>query len=258
MKIVPELQEKGKRIVDLGGDFRLQDVGMYERYYKRIHSCPELLPRAVYGLTEWNREAIRSADLVANPGCYPTSALFPLLPFLKEQVIDPAGIIINSLSGVSGAGRNGSIELSFAEVNESVRAYKVGVHQHLPEISSMLHHFAGREASISFVPHLLPIIRGIYTTASAPLSRDVTMEDLTTILDDYYRNETFVRFSPEVIPEIRNVQLTNTIEIGYRIDSATGRLMLFSVIDNLLKGAAGQAVQNMNLMCGFPETKGLQ
>jgi len=258
MRIVPELLERGKRVVDLGGDFRLKDPGVYERYYKRNHLCPELLSSAAYGLTEWNRDSIRSSNLVANPGCYPTSALIPLLPLLKEQIIDGTGIIINSLSGVSGAGRSAAVELSFAEVNESVKAYKVGTHQHIPEISSMLQHFSNRETSISFVPHLLPITRGIYSTIYAPLKRSTSMEMITGLLNDYYGKEPFIRSSPVTIPEIRNVQYTNSVEIGYRLDEASNRLVLFSAIDNLVKGAAGQAVQNMNLMSGYPETEGLR
>ncbi|MBI2620404.1 MAG: N-acetyl-gamma-glutamyl-phosphate reductase [Ignavibacteriales bacterium] len=257
MNIVPELLERGKRVIDLGGDFRIQDPVEYERYYKQAHSSVHLLPQAVYGLPEWNREAIRGAKLVANPGCYPTGALLPLLPLLKEGTIAPRGVVVNSLSGVSGAGRKAAIELSYVEVNESVRAYKVGTHQHIPEIKSILQHFTGHSVSLSFVPHLLPLTRGIYTSAYAPLQKAVSAEYVTDVFTRSYAKEPFIRFSPSAIPEIRNVRHTNYVDIGVRVDSDNNQLILFSAIDNLVKGAAGQAVQNMNLMLGYPETEGL-
>ncbi len=204
-----------------------------------------------------NREQIRLATLVANPGCYPTSAILPLVPLLKEQQIEQKGIVINSLSGVSGAGRSASVELSFAEVSESVRAYKVTVHQHIPEIKTALDSFANADTAFSFVPHLLPIARGIYTTIYAPMNRVLSENDVLETYQRYYGNEPFVRFSATKIPEIKNVNYTNNIDIGFRIDQNNNRLIIFSAIDNLLKGAAGQAVHNMNLMFGFSETEGL-
>ncbi len=257
MRIVPELLKRGKRIIDLGGDFRLKDASLYERFYKHSHSATELLSQAVYGLPEWNREAIRNATLVANPGCYPTSAILPLLPLLKERIIHDDGIAVSSLSGVSGAGRSASTDLSFAEVNESVKAYKVGVHQHSPEINSILSSFSERTITVSFVPHLLPITRGIYTSIYAPLTRDCRPEHVEEIYQSAYLREAFIRFSASSIPEIKYVTNTNFLDIGFRVDRENKMLIVLSVLDNLVKGAAGQAVQNMNLMLGFNETEGL-
>ena len=257
MNIVPQLLDRGKKIIDLGGDFRLKNAAVYEQYYGRDHTARERLREAVYGLPEWNRESIRQASLVANPGCYPTGALLPLLPLLKEGFIRENGIAISSLSGVSGAGRSASTDLSFAEVNESVKAYKVGVHQHIPEIRSLLSDLAGKTTTCTFVPHLLPITRGIYTSIYAPLASHGGLEEVTRIYKRYYGKERFVRFSPERIPEIKHVVHTNFVDIGYRLDRENNTLILFSVIDNLVKGAAGQAIQNMNIMFGLNETEGL-
>jgi N-acetyl-gamma-glutamyl-phosphate reductase len=257
MNIVPDLLDRGKKVVDLGGDFRLKDVSLYEKFYKRDHTAKERLADVVFGLPEWNRSQIRSATLVANPGCYPTSAILPLLPVLKEGLIERKGIAISSLSGISGAGRSSSVDLSFTEVNESVKAYKVGVHQHTPEIKMALEAFAGTPVSITFVPHLLPITRGIYTSIYAPLQASATLGDIAAAFRTYYESEPFVRWSETVIPEIKNVNHTNYIDIGFRIDADNNQLILLSAIDNLVKGAAGQAVQNMNLMFDFDETEGL-
>jgi N-acetyl-gamma-glutamyl-phosphate reductase len=255
MNLVPELLSRGKRVIDLGGDFRLESARVYERYYKRTHTAEHLLGTAIYGLPEWNRANIRHSTFVANPGCYPTSVLLPLLPLLKEHLIESIGIVINSLSGVSGAGRSASPELSFAEVCESVKAYKVGTHQHIPEIARAVREFSSSAVSFTFVPHLLPIIRGIYTTISAPLASGTTSEKIHGVLQQYYASEPFVRFIP--VPEIKHVVHTNYIDIGFSIDNDSGRVILLSAIDNLVKGAAGQAVQNMNLMLGFNESEAL-
>lgn len=257
MNIVPDLLKRGKRVIDLGGDFRLKDAALYEQYYRRQHTAKEHLKTAVYGLPEWNRAEVKQAGLVANPGCYPTGALLPLLPLLKEGIVRNQGIVVSSLSGVSGAGRSALAELSFAEVNESVRAYKVGVHQHLPEIQSVLSGVSGRPVACTFVPHLLPITRGIYTSLYAPLTSEISQERITDIYAQYYAREPFVRFSPERIPEIKHVNGTNFIDIGYRVDRSNNCLIILSVIDNLVKGAAGQAIQNMNIMFGFNETEAL-
>lgn len=257
MRLIPDLVQRGKKVIDLGGDFRLRDTAAYQQYYKREHTAPELLGRFVYGLPEWNRDAIRTASLIANPGCYPTSALLPLIPLLKAQLIQETGLVINSLSGVSGAGRSSSVELSFAEVNESVKAYKVTVHQHIPEIKMALETFAGSDARFSFVPHLLPVTRGIYTTIYASLKGTVSEQTVFDAYQSCYSGEPFVRVSATAIPEIKHTTYTNFIDIGYRIDRENGRLIVFSTLDNLVKGAAGQALQNMNLMFGFPETEGL-
>ncbi|HTY36526.1 MAG TPA: N-acetyl-gamma-glutamyl-phosphate reductase [Bacteroidota bacterium] len=257
MNIVPELLERGKRVIDLGGDFRFNDAALYEKYYKHQHTAAGSLPRAVFGLPEWNRAQIASASLIANPGCYATSAILPLAPVLKAGIVQPRGITISSLSGVSGAGRSAKVDYSFTELNESVRAYKVGVHQHTPEIKTVLESISGKELALTFVPHLLPITRGIYTSIYAPLAGNVTQSDVLATFQQYYGREPFVRISDTAIPEIKNVNHTNYIDIGFRVYTDNNQLIILSVIDNLIKGAAGQAVQNMNLMFGFEETEGL-
>jgi N-acetyl-gamma-glutamyl-phosphate reductase len=257
MNLIPELLNRGKKVVDLGGDFRLRDAAQYERYYHRPHRAPELLPNAVYGLPEWHGEAIKATSLLANPGCYPTGAILPLAPLLKERLILDEGIVVNSLSGVSGAGRSASTELSFAEVNESVRAYKVGQHQHIPEINEALQSIINRPVSVTFVPHLVPLTRGIYTSIYATLTKGVSSDDVNHAYRRAYDKASFIRVSSSEIPELKNVVHTNFLDIGFRVDEVDNRLMLFSAIDNLLKGAAGQAVQNMNLMFGLNEKEGL-
>jgi N-acetyl-gamma-glutamyl-phosphate reductase len=257
MNIVPALLERGKKVIDLGGDFRLKDPKLYEKFYKHQHTAPHLLPQAVFGLPEWNRSAIKTASLVANPGCYPTSAILPLAPVLKEGIVERSGITISSLSGVSGAGRSATADFSFAEVNESVRAYKVGEHQHIPEIKTSLEAIIGAPVSMTFVPHLLPITRGIYTSIYAPLAKSAAQSDVLDAFQKHYGNEAFIRFSDTAIPEIKNVNYTNFIDIGFRIYTDNNQLIILSAIDNLVKGAAGQAVQNMNIMFGFNETEGL-
>jgi len=257
MNIVPSLLRKGKRVIDLGGDFRLKDISLYEKYYKRNHTAKEYVHDSVYGLPEVNRERIAKANLIANPGCYPTSALLSLIPLLKHGLISPTRIVIDSLSGVSGAGRSALLDLSFVEVNESVRAYKVGVHQHTPEITSVLEEVTGREVHVTFVPHLIPISRGIYTTIYAELHDETSEHDILQVFESYYENTPFVRIMKSGVPEIKNVVNTNYCDIGIRVDLENRCLIIMSVIDNLVKGAAGQAAQNMNIMFGFPEEEGL-
>jgi len=256
MKFVPGLLPQVKKIIDLGGDFRLQSVELYEKYYGRPHEAPALLHSAVYGLPELNRSSITRAGLVANPGCFPTGAVLALLPALQKGIVASEGIVINSLTGVSGAGRSTSLEMSFAEVNENVRAYKIGTHQHIPEIESVLASATGGPVSASFVPYLLPISRGIYTTVHATLASSVTDAELRAVYEDYYATHPFVRIKGE-IPQLSSVVRTNYCDIGLFIERRTNQLIVTSVIDNLVKGAAGQAVQNMNLMFGLPETTGL-
>jgi N-acetyl-gamma-glutamyl-phosphate reductase len=258
MNLVPAMLSAGKRVIDLGGDFRLQDTSLYERYYKRTHSASAILQQSVYGLPEWNYAQIKSASLIANPGCYPTSAILPLAPLLTEGIIEPKGIAVSSLSGVSGAGRSASVEMSFAEVNESVRAYKVGTHQHIPEIKATLELLSNTQVKLSFVPHLLPITRGIYTSSYATLKKPVTEQTILAVYEKYYATAPFVRYSATAIPEIKNVVYTNFIDIGFRINQEDGQIVVLSTIDNLIKGAAGQAVQNMNIMFGMNETEGIQ
>ncbi|MEK6570569.1 MAG: N-acetyl-gamma-glutamyl-phosphate reductase, partial [Bacteroidota bacterium] len=249
--------QKGKRAIDLGGDFRLKDASLYEKYYKRDHVAKKFLAESVYGLTEINRPSIANAKLVANPGCYPTSAILALAPALRHGIIAQKGIMINSLSGVSGAGKNASPELSFVEVNESVRAYKVGDHQHTPEIKSILEQIIGSEVGLTFIPHLIPITRGIYTTISGELLGHPSEEEIHDLFQSYYADAPFVRIMKSSIPEIKNVVDTNYCDIAVRVDPENRRLIIISVLDNLIKGASGQAVQNMNIMYGFPEEEGL-
>jgi N-acetyl-gamma-glutamyl-phosphate reductase len=256
MQTVPALRERVGRIIDLGGDFRLPSAKLYTQFYKHTHTAPELLGSAVYGLPELNREKIAVASLVANPGCYPTSALLALLPALKHGIVQPGGIVINSLSGVSGAGRSSSVDLSFAELNENIRAYKIGTHQHIPEIQYVLESATGNRVSLSFIPHLVPLTRGIYTTIHADLAVTVTEAEVAHVYSEYYRNAPFVRIKKQ-IPQIKSVVHTNYCDIGLFIEQRTNQLVIVSVIDNLVKGAAGQAVQNMNIMFGLPETTAL-
>jgi N-acetyl-gamma-glutamyl-phosphate reductase len=257
MNMVPELLDLGTKVIDLGGDFRFKDAALYEKFYKHEHKAKNTLQQAVFGLPEWNRNQIRSASLIANPGCYATSAILPLAPVLKEGIIQPHSIAVSSLSGVSGAGRSSKTEYSFTEVNESVRAYKVGVHQHTPEIRTVLEGISGAPVSLTFVPHLLPITRGIYTSIYAPLAKNVTQADVLAAFQKHYGSEPFIRFSDTAIPEIKNVNYTNFVDIGFQVYPDNNQLIILSAIDNLIKGAAGQAVQNMNLLFGFNETEGL-
>lgn len=257
MNIVPTLLRNGKRVIDLGGDFRLREPDVYEKYYKRNHVAVEYLSKSVYGLPEINRESITKANLIANPGCYPTGAILALAPVLTQKIVSPSGIVVNALSGVSGAGRSASLELSFVEVNESVRAYKVGVHQHTPEIKAALEQLIGDRVSLTFVPHLIPISRGIYTTIYAELQDGSVENEITSVFESFYADAPFVRIMRTGTPEIKNVTNTNYCDIAVRVDPDNQRLIIMSVIDNLVKGAAGQAVQNMNLMFGFPEKEGL-
>ncbi len=257
MKYVPELIDAGKKVIDLGGDFRLQDQSLYRQYYKHEHTAAAYLAKAVYGLPEWNAEAVKAAQLIANPGCYVTSAVLPLLPLLAADVIEPNGITISSLSGVSGAGRSSSVDLSFTEVNESVKAYKVGVHQHTPEIEHVLRLFGGASSAVTFVPHLIPITRGIYSSIYVTPKVKTTKEMIDNAFKKYYSGAPFVRLLGDAVPEIKHVQYTNYIDIGWKWYERNNQLIVFSVIDNLVKGAAGQAVQNMNLVFGLEQTVGL-
>ncbi len=257
MHVVPELLKAKKRVIDLGGDFRLKDVQAYQKYYQREHVSAEFLGTSVYGLPEWNAAQIKKALLVANPGCYATSAILPIIPILKENIAEETGIAISSLSGVSGAGRSASFDYSFSEVNESVRAYKVSVHQHTPEIESAIAESTSSAVKVTFVPHLIPITRGIYSSIYLRLKKKVEHDDISSIYEKYYSAAPFIRVNGTSIPEIKNVNYTNFCDIGFRVDERNNMLILLSVIDNLVKGAAGQAVQNMNLMLGFEETEGL-
>ncbi len=257
MHIVPQLLKSGKKIIDLSGDFRLKDEGKYKEYYNAVHQAINLLSFACYGMPELHREEIAKTSLLSNPGCYPTSAIIPLAPLLKNNLIESDDISISSLSGVSGAGRKASLDLSFAEVDGSVKAYKVGDHQHIPEIESVLSGYSEKNVTVTFVPHLLPTVRGIYTTIFATLKENITKNYIDEVYRLEYYNEPFVRYLGNELPELKSVVGSNFIDIGWKLDPHNGKLLIFSAIDNLIKGAAGQAVQNMNIMYGFNETEGL-
>ena len=256
MTMAPDMLKTAGRVIDLSGDFRLKSADLYQEFYGRPHTAPDLLGEAVYGLPELNRELISSAGFVSNPGCYPTSALLALLPALSHRVVDPRTIVINSLSGTSGAGRSSSVALSFTEVNENARAYRVGTHQHTPEMESVVAAASGQEVRLTFTPHLIPISRGIFSTITAQLAETASREELLELYRTHYSREPYVRVV-EGVPEIRNVRQTNFCDIGLTVEERTGRLLLFSTLDNMVKGAAGQAVQNMNIMFGFPEERSL-
>jgi N-acetyl-gamma-glutamyl-phosphate reductase len=246
-------------MVDLSADYRLQDPLEYEKWYEP-HLSPALLKKAVYGLPELKRARIAAADLVANPGCYPTSIILGLAPLLKKRLIDPSTIIADSGSGVSGAGRSAKVESLFCEVNEGFKAYAVGgVHRHIPEIEQELSHLAGEKPVITFTPHLVPMDRGILSTIYSVPVNSLTTAELLKVYKDFYKGEPFVRVLEEgSFPSTAFVRGSNFCDIGLTIDSRSGRLIVVSAIDNLVKGASGQAVQNMNIMCGFPEAMGLE
>ena len=253
---VATLLDRGVRVVDLGADFRLRDPQEYARWYVP-HPAPHLLAEAVYGLTEFCRPQLRAARLVANPGCYPTAALLALLPLLECGLIEAQGIVIDAKSGVTGAGKNVAAEYLFAEVDDNLRAYKIGVHRHAPEIEQQLRPHAGAKLSVIFVPHLLPIRRGILSTIYVRPRAGVGADAITRAFQERYAGERFVVLSPARAPEIRDVVGTNDCALGWTLDPRSGQLVLISVIDNLGKGAAGQAIQNFNAMLGFAEPTGL-
>ncbi len=246
------------RVIDLSADFRIKDPAVYEEFYGEAHQAPELAALSVYGLPEVYREQIRTAQLVASPGCYPTSVLLPLIPLLKRHLLDPASLVISSMSGVSGAGRAAKIDYLYAECNESVRAYGVPKHRHLAEIEQELSTAQGAPVTVSFVPHLAPVTRGIHTTIFASLTPGTNPTQIEAALEESYANEPFVRLirAPSFV-DTKHVTGTNFCDIAWRCDPRTGRVILLSAEDNLVKGASGQAVQSLNIMCGFPETTGI-
>lgn len=256
-KVTAQILEKCK-VIDLGADFRLQDVSVYEKWYKVPHEGKEILPQAVYGLCEWNRDAIRKTSLVANPGCYTTCSILTLSPLVAEGAIQLDSIIIDAKSGVSGAGRSVKLDNHFAEVNESIKAYGVGTHRHTPEIEEQLSYRAGVPVYLTFTPHLVPMQRGILAVCYATLTEKYGWEDLHTIYEEYYGKERFIRLLPQnTYPETRWVKGSNYCDIGWKIDERTNRVIAIGAIDNLVKGAAGQAIQNMNLMFDLPEDMGI-
>jgi N-acetyl-gamma-glutamyl-phosphate reductase len=257
MEIVPELIKRKKKVIDLSADFRFNDPLSYEAHYQS-HAAKDLLKKAVYGLCEVYNEDIESADLIGNPGCYPTSVLLPLIPLLNSGYIDADTIVADSKSGVSGAGRSPLLTTHFCEANESLNAYKVGCHRHNPEMDEVLSLAAGKPVHITFVPHLIPMTRGMYTTIYASLSENVGTAEIKECLSSYYRGRPFIRLcSDGTEPKTSHVRGTNFCDIGFAVDKLNNRLILMSAIDNLVKGAAGQAVQNMNIMFGLDERTGL-
>ena len=252
------LVAEGLRVIDLSADFRIKDPAVYEEFYGEAPHAPELSAISVYGLPEIYREQIRGAQLIASPGCYPTSVIVPLYPLLKRRLLLPDSIVIHSMSGVSGAGRNAKLEYLYVECNESVRAYGVPKHRHLGEIEQELSNAYGDTLNVSFTPHLVPVNRGICTTIHARPAEGVTLADIAEAMNDVYAGEPFVRLLGEKgTPDTKNVTLTNFVDLGWRYDSRTSQVVLLSAEDNLVKGAAGQAVQSLNVMCGWPETTAL-
>ena len=247
------------KIIDLSADFRIKDVATYEKWYKIEHKSPEFIDEAVYGLCEINREKTKGARLIANPGCYTTCSILSIYPMVKEGLIDPKSIIIDAKSGTSGAGRGAKVPNLFCEVNENIKAYGVGTHRHTPEIEEQLGYAAGEEVLINFTPHLVPMQRGILVTAYANLKKEVTYEEVKAVYDKYYKKEQFIRvLENETPPETRWVEGSNYVDVSFKIDERTGRIIMMGALDNLIKGAAGQAVQNMNIIFGLPENEGLQ
>lgn len=259
MTVAHTFLDAGKKVIDLSADFRLRNVEVFEAWYDR-HTAPRLINKAVYGLPELYRDAIKNAELIANPGCYPTSAILGLAPLLRNRAVDPASIIIDSKSGVSGAGREPQIGSLFCEVEEGFKAYKIGQHRHSPEIEQELSALAGCDVKVSFTPHLLPVNRGILSTIYATLTmKEVSTGELIDLYRKFYEKEKFVRvYKSGAFPNISSVRGSNYCDIGISVEKRTGRIIIISVIDNLVKGAAGQAVQCLNIMHGFREDAGLE
>ena len=260
--LTEEILSKTK-IVDLSADFRIKDVATYEKWYKIEHKSPQFIEEAVYGLCEINRDKVKGARLVANPGCYTTCSILTAYPLVKEGLIDPDTLIIDAKSGTSGAGRGAKVANLFCEVNENMKAYGVATHRHTPEIEEQLGYAAGKEIVINFTPHLVPMNRGILATEYATLKKKAdgilpTYEEVKAAYDKYYANEKFVRvLEKDVVPETKWVEGSNYVDVNFKIDERTGRVVMMGALDNLVKGAAGQAVQNMNLLFGLDESEGL-
>ena len=247
------------KIVDLSADFRIKDVKVYEKWYGIEHKSPQFIEEAVYGLCEVNRDKVKGARLIANPGCYTTCSILTAYPLAKEGIIDMRTLIVDAKSGTSGAGRGAKVPNLFCEVNENMKAYGVASHRHTPEIEEQLGYASGENVTMSFTPHLVPMNLGILATEYATLKKDVTGEEVKAIYDKYYADEKFVRVLGEgVCPETKWVEGSNYVDIGFKLDPRTNRIVMMGAIDNLVKGAAGQAVQNMNLLFGLPESEGLE
>ena len=251
------------KIIDLSADFRIKDVRTYEKWYKIEHKSPQFIEEAVYGLCEINRDKVKGARLIANPGCYTTCSILTAYPLVKEGLIDPDTLIIDAKSGTSGAGRGAKLPNLFCEVNENMKAYGVTNHRHTPEIEEQLGYAAGKEIVVNFTPHLVPMNRGILATEYATLNKKAdgtlpTYEEVKVVYDKYYKNEKFVRvLEKDICPETKWVEGSNYVDVNFKIDERTGRIVMMGALDNLVKGAAGQAVQNMNLLFGFDEAEGL-
>lgn len=247
------------KIIDLSADFRIKDVATYEKWYGIEHKSPQFIEEVVYGLCEINREDVKNARLVANPGCYTTCSILTAYPLAKEGIIDMSTLIIDAKSGTSGAGRSAKVANLYCEVNENMKAYGVATHRHTPEIEEQLGYASGENVVLNFTPHLVPMNRGILATEYAKLTKDVTYDEVKAIYDKYYANEKFIRvLEKNVCPETKWVEGSNYVDINFKIDPRTNRIIMMGAIDNLVKGAAGQAVQNMNLMFGLKESEGLE
>lgn len=247
------------RIIDLSGDYRIKDVKVYEKWYGITHQSTEILKEAVYGLSELNREQVKKGRLIANPGCYPTCSALTVYPLLKEGIIDRDSIIIDAKSGTSGAGRGAKGSNLYCEVNENIKAYGVTSHRHTPEIEEQFSLISGHEVKINFTPHLVPMNRGILITSYASLQKEVSYEEVQDIYSDYYNKEYFIRVLEKgICPETKWVKGSNFVDVNFQIDERTNRIIMMGAMDNLVKGAAGQAVQNMNIMFGLEENKGLK
>ncbi len=256
-EIVDFLYRKGKIVIDLSADYRIHDSNIYQEWYGIPHGYPETLKESIYGLPEIYRERIKNSRLIANPGCYPTGALIPLYVLLKKRIINPDGIVIDSKSGVSGAGRKSDVIYSFCEINESFRPYGIARHRHTPEMEEVLTEISGRWVKVDFTPHLLPVQRGILTTIYAKLNTDLDTDELLNIFKKEYANEPFIRIYDKELPDIKFVRGTNFCDISCVVNKRTGTVIIVSAIDNLVKGAAGQAVQNMNIVLRLDETRGI-
>lgn len=258
MPVAEAVWQQGKRLIDLGADFRLKDAAIYQSWYKTEHTAVDLLASAVYGLPELYRRQIKDSRIIANPGCYPTSAILGLAPLLTNRLINPESVIIDAKSGVSGAGRGLSLKTHFSETTGNFQAYGVATHRHTPEIEQELSMLAGVPLTVSFTPHLTPMVRGILSTMYAKLNQDMTTGEVLAIYRRFYEGERFVRVLPEgKLPSTKAVAGSNCCDIAVTVDTRTKRVIVLSAIDNLIKGAAGQAVQNLNVMLGLPEDTGL-
>ncbi|MGM0431853.1 MAG: N-acetyl-gamma-glutamyl-phosphate reductase [Spirochaetota bacterium] len=256
-QVTPEILQRCK-IIDLGADYRLKDPHMYQRWYKTTHGSPKLVEQAVYGLSEWFRDEVAASSLIANPGCYTTCSILTLAPLVRESLINPDTIIIDAKSGVTGAGRKATAATLYAECNESIKAYSVATHRHTPEIEEQLSRLAANSIEVSFTPHLVPMNRGILVTAYAKVADGVDKDDIIEAYAAYYKDEQFIRLLPYgTFPETRWVKGSNICDIGFTIDERTNRIVAGGAIDNLVKGASGQALQNMNIMFSLPEETGL-